>query len=192
MATVSTTTIAALSSGWQIFFGLLTPAVTFLVGVAAGIFAYYQYKINLRLKELQDYVGLSIIPLPNLQLRITNVGRTNLYLHRWEVGENSQTFLEPILISAESRSDVVITLNPISLGQKRAKFYLTDESREKFLSEGVVILTPISSTPILQVLPAQSPSGGSGTAAAPQIAGVQVSINVTALSYRTVRFEWNI
>lgn len=185
-------TTTTLSINWQIFFGFLTPTITLLFGIVAGAFAYYQYKINLRLKELQDYVGLSIIPLQNLQLQITNVGRTNLYLHRWEVGENSQTFSEPILISAESRSNLIIPLHPVSLGQKRAKFYLTDESRIKFLSEGEVILTPVSSTPILQVLPSPTPIGGSDTTASPQIAGVQITVNMTALSYRTVPFDWNI
>jgi len=52
----------------------------------AGIyFGWKQYQINKRMKELADYVAVSIIPLPGFQLQIKNVGRINLYLHKWEM-----------------------------------------------------------------------------------------------------------
>ena len=159
---------------------------------AAAGFAYLQYRINDRLKDLQDYVGLSIVPLENLRLQITNVGRMNLYLHQWEIGENVHNFEEPILIAAEGRTNLLITLRPTSIGQKRATFYLTDEKQKKFLSKGEVTLEPIASAPISQVrLPSQRGDDASVTSN-PMISGVAVQVIMSAVSYRTIPFEWNI
>ncbi len=181
-----------LSIGWQHFYGWLNPFTTFLAALAAGWFGYLQYKINNRLKELQDYVGISIIPLKDLKLQITNVGRTNLYLHRWEVGENSDTFDKPILISAEGRTNLIITLHPYIINRKMAKFYLTDESNRKFLSEGAVILEPLQSTPILSEIRLPSQQENTAVTATPIVAGVSIQVNMVAFSYRTRPFQWNI
>ena len=160
--------------------------------LAAAYFAFRQNSINNRLKELQDYVGLSIVPLSNLRLQTTNVGRTNLYLHKWEVGENVGNFDEPILISAEGKTSLIITLMPNSLGKKRAKFYLTDESKKKFLSEGEVILQAISSTPIVSQVRLPGQPEDQSVTGSPVILGSEVKVSMTAYSYRTIPFDWSV
>lgn len=172
--------------GWDIFFAFST----LLIGIATVVFVYFQYKINDRLKELQDYVGLSIVPLNNLNVQITNVGRTNLYLHKWEVGENVENFEEPILISAEGKTNLIIVLTPKSIGKKRAKFYLTDESRKKFLSEGEVIIVPVSSTPIVSQVRLPNQQGDNNVTGSPVVLGTEIKVTMAAYSYRTVQFNW--
>lgn len=183
---------SSLSVEWQMFFGFFTPVVTLGVGIVAVFFTYYQYKINLRLKELQDYVGLAIIPLQGFLLQITNVGRTNLYLHHFEVGEQYQTFSEPILISSEGKTNLTIPLSPIKAGSKRAKFYLTDESHRKFLSEEEVRITPVAVSPKLQIAPVPNSITNSQIPESSKIESPQIELILTAVSYRTVRFDWNI
>lgn len=177
---------------WDIFFGFLGPLVTLATGIAIGYFTYTQNLINRRLKELQDYVGLSIVPLNNLNLQITNVGRTNLYLHKWEVGENTNNFEEPILISAEGKTNLIIALTPQNIGKKRAKFYLTDESRKKFLSEGEVIIVPVSSTPIMSQVRLPNQQGDEGITGNPVVLGQQIQVTMAAYSFRTVQLDWVI
>jgi hypothetical protein len=188
----STQVVFILRDGWSILFGFLGPIMTLATGIALGYFALNQNKINKRLKDLQDYVGLSIIPLNNLNIQITNVGRTNLYLHKWEVGENVENFEEPILISAEGKTTLIIALAPKTLGKKRAKFYLTDESREKFLSEGEVIIVPVSSTPIVSQVRLPNQESDNNVTGNPIVLGTEIKVTMAAYSYRTVPFNWLI
>jgi len=71
---------------WMLGIEVLT-----LFGVS--FFAFLQYKINDRLRKLEDYVAISIIPDPNgkFALQFINAGKINLYLKKYEI-DNLLTF----------------------------------------------------------------------------------------------------
>jgi len=84
------TTSELLAKTWQIVFGFST----LLVGLATAVFAYFQYRINSRLRDLKDYVAISIIPFVvnnNPKIQIKNSGTLNFYVHRYEVDGHNES-----------------------------------------------------------------------------------------------------
>lgn len=162
---------------------------TILAAGGALWFGWSQDQINRRMRALADYVGLSIAPIPNSPaLQVTNVGRINLYLHKWEVGSHTETYPEPTLIAAESRTNLVIALNPPpNPGRHKAKFYLTDEIGEKYIGYGEVIITPLSVTPPSQIQLPPDQTGVQRTATS-----VSITVNMSAVSYRMIKRDWEI
>lgn len=168
---------------WSLIFQILAAG-------ALIYFAYRQYQINKRLKDLADYVAISIIPGMQEQLRITNVGRVNLYLHKWEIGSLSETYVKPWLLPTEGKSEIIITLSG-QIGQHLAKFYLTDETDQKYLSSGEVVIEPIAFQLPISTTPPQVQEGN-----IPQASGgvqpISVQLRMRAWSYKTEKYNWTI
>ena len=166
--------------------------IVFSAAMSGGLvyFAWRQTQINKRMQELADYVAISIAPAPNFQLQIMNVGRVNLYLHKWETGSLSETFVKPLLLPAESRANILISFQPAQIGQHLAKFYITDEKGKKYLSEGEVAIEPIAfQLPVTHTPPQEQQVNQL------QMAGVQpvnVQLRMRAWSYKTIPYEWTI
>jgi hypothetical protein len=162
-----------------------------IAAIGAAVFGWKQYQINRRMQELSDYVAISIAPKMGLQLEIMNVGRSNLYIHKWEVGAINETFVKPLLLPTEARSKILITIQPPHLGQRLAKFYLTDENDRKYLSTGEIAIEPIAfqlpmstTPPQLQQEPSQQLSGGAQP--------INVQLRMRAWSYKTIKYNWTI
>lgn len=129
--------------------------------LAALYFGWRQTVINKRLKDLQDFVGISLIPGKeyieeirdgevkkvgiNSYFKFLNVGRINLYLHKIEIinGENdavvnvSNTLNPPRLLPIGTL-DSGYYWYPIPSGLPsnfRIKLFLTDEFDKKWISE---------------------------------------------------------
>ncbi len=166
-----------------------------IIGAAIGalIFGWKQFQINKRMQELADYVAVSIIPLKDFKLQIMNVGRINLYIHKWEAGSLANTYVKPLLIPTEAKSSIIINFQPSLLGQHLLKIYLTDEKDQKYLSTGEVVIEPVA----FQLPPPSTtePQVRQEPPTVPQISGVQ-PINITtqmrAWSYKTEKYNWMI
>jgi len=180
---------------WQIIKDILN--LVGIIGVAIGalLFGWKQTQINKRLQELQDYVAISIIPKPEFQLQIMNVGKINLYVHKWEIGTFTETFSKAILIPAAAPSFLLISLSSPPMGQHPVRIYLTDESGEKYLSTGEVVIEPIAMRPLSQILPhSETPPLDGGTQAVnpPQAQVVNITARMRAWSYKTEKYNWTI
>lgn len=169
--------------------------IALLATSAAVYFAYLQTKINKRLQDLEDYVAVSIVPRENFRLDIMNVGKINLYLHKWEAGVQTENFMEPVLIPAGTASFISILIKP-EIGKKLVKFYLTDEFKRKFLSRGEISIEPVSVHPVSQMQPQiqqEIQTQGlpqTGVLNQPHI--VNITANMRAWSYKTEKYNWEI
>ncbi len=167
----------------------------FFAAGGAIYFGWRQTQINKRMKELQDYVAISIIPKPDFQLQIMNVGKINLYVHKWEVGTFTETFSQAILIPAAAPSFLLISLSSPQMGQHPVRIYLTDESGEKYLSTGEVAIEPIAIRPLSQMSPRPEstlPGEGTQTLGSPQTQVVNITTRMRAWSYKTEKYNWII
>ena len=160
-----------------------------IAAIGAVYFGYRQYQINKRMQELADYVAVSISPQENFTLQLSNVGRSNLYLHKWEIGSLNETYVKPWLLPAEIKSKILIGLHPPQVGQHLAKFYLTDEGNQKFVATGEVAIEPIAFQLPISTTPPQQQEAGT------QISGFQplnVQLRMRAWAYKTEKYEWTI
>lgn len=170
---------------WSIILQLFT---------AGGLiyFAWRQTQINKRMQELADYVAISISPANSFQLQVMNVGRVNLYLYKWEIGSMSATFVKPLLMPTDGKSNILISVQPPQLGQHLAKFYLTDEAGEKYLSTGEVAVEPVAfQLPQTTTLPQIQESGQNQTSGIQPI-NINVQLRMRAWSYKTEKCNWTI
>jgi hypothetical protein len=173
-------------NAWSLLFQIIT---------AFGIiyFAWRQKQINKRMQELSDYVAVTIAP-DNFSLKIMNVGRVNLYLHKWEVGLLGETFVKPLLLPIDGRSQINISIPPTFLGQHLAKFYITAEEGEKYLATGEVAVEPIAfqlpvaTTPAVQ----QENQSGQGTFGSNNQTPLNIQLRMRAWSYKTEKHNWTI
>ena len=164
-----------------------------ITAVGAGIFGWKQLEINKRLRELQDYVAVSIIPKNNLRLQIMNVGKINLYIHKWEVGRLNENYTKAVLIPTGTNSFIEIGLSGLVIGEYDFKMYITDEKDEKYISTGKVFIDPVSvSTQPLSVAnpiatgETQEQNAGAGQA------HTIININLRAFSFKTEKYNWNL
>ncbi len=170
-------------------------SLLFQVVTAFGLiyFAWRQKQINQRMQELSDYVAVTIAP-DNFSLKIMNVGRVNLYLHKWEVGLLGETFVRPLLLPIDGRSQINVSIPPTFLGQHLVKFYVTAEEGEKYLATGEVAVEPISfqlpvaATPAVQ----QENFREQGTFGSNGQTPVNIQLRMRAWSYKTERYDWTI
>ncbi|MFZ3057722.1 MAG: hypothetical protein WA092_01620 [Minisyncoccales bacterium] len=185
---IATTT--QLSLFWQYFFGWLGPVVTLLAASAAGVFAYFQYRINQRAIELQDYVAITIIPfsvsnVPHIQ--VLNAGRTNLYLHKYEIDGTNDTYIPARLLACGTSTafNIQVPQNRPNV-EMPVKFYLTDEFGKKHLSTGAVVIDTL-------ILPQATVQSEQPTPIQSQAAQqFIVRSNIRAWSYKTERYDWTI
>jgi|WetSurSiteA1Bulk_404760.scaffolds.fasta_scaffold66477_2 hypothetical protein len=161
-----------------------------LTALSAATFAIWQIKINERLKKLEDYVALSAIPnvtsQGNYEVRFHNVGKINLYLHKYEIGTVTFNYTKPRLLPAKTEGMFFsLPILNYTVGQETEfKLYLTDEFGLKYLSTGGLIINPIQTimqNQQTQVVPAVTP---------PTM--VTVPGGIRAWSYKTVKFKWEV
>lgn len=175
----------------QELFNFLSIILQLLTAAGLIYFAWRQTQINKRMQELSDYVAISIIPLGN-KLQIINVGRVNLYIHKWEIGSATETYVKPWLIPIDAKSSVMVSLQSPQPGQHLVKIYLTDDSEKKYLSTGEVVVEPIGfqmASVVAQPQASQESQQTSQTASSPQLT---ISFQMRAWSYKTERYEWTI
>lgn len=131
----------------QLTYNLWSFIVQIITACAAVVFALWQININRRLKKLQDYVAVSIVPMGtgDLRLQIINVGKINLYLQKYEIGTNHEAYAKPMLIPAGSNSFLLVPIKNFNIGQSMdIKLYLIDELEEKFISTGEAVVNEIN------------------------------------------------
>lgn len=159
-----------------------------ITAIGLVYFAWRQTQINKRMQELADYVAVSIVP-KGMVLQIMNVGRVNLYIHKWEIGSATETYVRPLLIPTDAKSSVIIALQPPQFGQHLAKIYLTDDSNRKYLSTGEVVVEPIG----FQASTVMQPQTSLEPEPTPQLpAPVTITFQMRAWSYKTERYDWTI
>jgi len=167
-----------------------------IIGAATGaiIFGWKQYQINKRMQELSDYVAVSIIPMKNFRLQIKNVGRSNLYLHKWEIGSLSETYTRSWILPAGEGSQILITIPPQQQGQHLAKFYFTDERDIKYLSTGEVVIEPVAFQLPSSTTPPhpQQQDISQGQMTGIQPLGISVQLRMRAWAYKTEKYNWTI
>jgi len=160
--------------------------------IGALIFGWKQFEINKRLKELQDYVAVSIIPKENLRLQIMNVGKINLYIHKWEVGRLNENYGKAVLIPAGANSFIIIGLQGLVIGEYNFKMYITDEKDEKYISTGKVFIESVSISQ--QPLSIISPIATGEMQEQPNQGQIQtiVKVDLRAFSYKTEKYNWKL
>ncbi len=160
-------------------------------GIAAIIFAKWQIKINDRLKKLQDYVAITLVPSPEIgpKVNIMNVGKINVYLQKYEIGTNIEAFAKPLLIPAGSNSFLSLIINVFAPQQKmQVTIYLFDELGEKFISTGEVIIDNVQIIQQQAINTFQQTS--QGQIQTPQV--INVPRVVSAQSYQTIKKDWTL
>jgi len=164
-----------------------------ITAIGAGIFGWKQLEINKRLKELQDYVAVSIIPQNNLRLQIMNVGKINLYIHKWEVGRLNENYTKAVLIPTGTNSFIEIGLNGLLIGEYDFKMYITDEKNEKFISTGKVFVDPVSvnTQPLSIINPVATGETQEQGTGQNQVQTI-IQIKLRAFSYKTEKYNWNL
>jgi hypothetical protein len=169
--------------------------------VATALLVYYavrQTQINKRMQELSDYVALFIVP-QGRTLQMRNVGRVNLYMHKWEIGSLTTTYVRPVLLPADNTCQFGITLPENFTGQHLIKIYLTDESNEKYISSGEVAVEPVA----IQAIPTGPIQEGLSLTATPdqqnQVPGpvaintnISIQFRVRAWCYKTEKSNWTL
>jgi len=170
---------------WYVLFQIVT-------AVAAIFFAVWQTMINNRLKKLQDYIALNFTPSGSQtgpQILIYNVGKQNLYLHKFEAGTTSHSFDKPRLL-AVGGSEKNHYAFPVQVFQVNKeldiKLYLTDESNEKYVSSGAYIFDTL----VIQQQIDQIPEGTTPPAQL-QIAQKN-AIQLRAWTYKIKKFNWSL
>ena len=154
-----------------------------IFGLAVSLFTFFQWRINARLKKLEDYVAVSIIPTADLKLQIVNVGKINLYLQKYTIGTDHESFAKPMLIPQGSNSFLLVAIKNYNLGQNLdITLYLIDELGEKFISTGEAKVENVS---IMRQLPA------SLGATSPSFETVNIP-QAAAWAYKTIKSDWEL
>ncbi len=151
-------------------------------------FGFWQIMINDRLKKLQDYAAITVVPVSN-KLQLTNVGKINLYLHKYEIGSDYDSFSKGMLmpVGGSGVPSLLIQIKNFLPNQKMpAKFYLTDELGIKYLSTGEVIVEQTGIIPANQIV--QDATGN-----IQQIqAGATLQFEVKAWTYKMEKYNWKL
>lgn len=116
--------------------------------ISAVVIGRYQININSRLKDLQDVVAIYARPGKGV-IEILNVGKVNLYIHKFELPGNVQNFDRPRLLPAGAVGDALYWIPPptsLKDGEQfDLKLYLTDDFKNKWIAEMGGKMTIVSS-----------------------------------------------
>lgn len=161
-----------------------------ITAIGAIIFAIWQIKINIwqgkinnRMRKLQDYVAVNIVPSGpgDTRLQILNVGKINLYLQKYRIGENKDSFAKGMLIPSGSNSFLLLPINNYHLNQKmEIELFLIDELGKKFISTGEAVIGEVE---VVKETKLQA-----GQTSCEKIKVPQVS----AWSFKTLKRGWEI
>lgn len=169
---------------------LLTQALVALFAIG---FAWYQYKINKRLQDLQDYVAISIVPVVtenSPRLKLLNTGKLNLYLHKYEIDGNSQTYEKPRLLACAPETWFLLPVPNIASLEMPVRLYLKDDFEQKYITTGAAIIDA-------KQINVNQNIAATGTE--PQLREQEQTIkqlllqgNIRAWTYKTEKFDWKI
>lgn len=174
-------------------YNIISLVFQFFITVGAIVFGLWQVKINLKLKKLQESVGLSIVPGVGLNLHLMNVGGVNLYLRKYEIGPETENFSKPLLIAAGTGKNSFLQIETPNFQRNKTydiKLYLIDEFKEKYLSSGQLIIEDID-----MMVPAIANYDISitGATSEPSLSMVKIkSPRIKAWSYQTEKYNWII
>jgi hypothetical protein len=111
----------------------------------AMVFGLWQIFINRRLRKLQDYVAIAVVPDSRTgKINLLNVGRTNLYLCGFDMPDNNmKRFEKPRLIPAGTGDSAYYWIDLPKIHESviarhyefGLKLYLEDEFDQKWVSE---------------------------------------------------------
>ena len=166
----------------QELFNILSIILQMIIAIGAIFFALWQTLINSRLKKIQDYVSISLVPTKDtftneFQLQIKNVGKINVYLYKYEIGEQTHSFENARLIASGSDTFYVVNVPINNLNKELpVKTYLRDEFNNKYLTTGAIIIDAITLV----------------NEGAQQLQSPSVRLSLRAWSYRTEKFNWCI
>jgi hypothetical protein len=170
---------------------IVSSILQFVIAIGAIVFGYLQFKINSKLKKLQETIGLSIVPGIGLKLLFMNIGKINLYLKKYEIGPNTEDFDKPLLIAAGTNSFLQIEVPNLERNKKyNVKIYLIDDFNEKYLSTGEFIIEDVE---VEVIQPRMSPFDSSITPGATSfVISKMKTPQIKAWSYKTEKYNWTI
>jgi hypothetical protein len=170
---------------------IISSVLQFIIALGAIVFGVLQFKINSKLKKLQETVGLSIVPGLGLNLHLMNIGKINLYLKKYEIGPKTEDFDKPLLIAAGTNSFLQIEVPNFERNKKyNVKLYLIDDFDEKYLSTGEFIIEDVE---VDLIQPRMSPLDSSITPGATSfVISKMKTPQIKAWSYKTEKYNWTI
>jgi len=114
--------------------------IQFITGLAAVVFAIWQIFINRRLKKLNDFVAVAIVPNPEgKNIKLLNTGKINLYIYGFEINGTAKLFDKGRLLSSASLDSAYYWLPINNIPQSGffpIKIWLTDEYDTKYITLG--------------------------------------------------------
>lgn len=116
-----------------------------IIAIGAVIFGFWQILINRRLKALQDFVAITIVP-GDANIRALNTGKINLYIHKFEMPGNVRAFARPRMVPAGGGDSSYYwlplpSISSVTEGQVFSiMIYLTDQHGKKYVSENEGVL----------------------------------------------------
>ena len=116
---------------FQVVISILTLSMAGIIGVKAN-------SINDRLRILQDYVAIAVVP-DTSTIKLLNVGKTNLYLWGFDMVGNTHHFDRPRLIPAGTNDSAYYYIGTPNITQVKDnkfdfKLYLTDQFENKWIT----------------------------------------------------------
>jgi|SRR3989344_4038218 len=179
----------------QELFNLLFIILQVVISIGAGTFALYQYRINRRIQKRDEYVVVGISPFPLSSILFVNVGKINLYLHKWEIGSLNSAYVKPWLLAVGSRSNVSINISKKDLpkleGQHLIKIYLEDDEAKRYITTGEIAVQSIDSQqpqPVHEQVVAERPDDVEQVVTSAE----NKNYSIRAWAYKTERRDWVI
>lgn len=169
--------------------------VPIAVAIIAVYFVYIQTRINNRLKKIQDYVAVSIVPDNSGAIKIMNVGKINLYLKKAEIGGEIQNYKRAILISVGISPFFIIPIkNIIPNIEMPVKLYLFNEFGKKYLTEGEVAIDAIPVNTRQISINGQQINQKEEQETSNQETPTQIPLKLItrAWTYKTKKYNWKI
>lgn len=124
---------------WQVIIGCIQSGILLATFLGALYVGFKANEINDRLRILQDYTAVSVIPGED-RIKLLNVGKVNLYLYGFQMPGNSHYFERARLLSAGTGDSAYYWIGPpnihvIQNNKFDIKLYLIDEFGIKWISE---------------------------------------------------------
>ena len=107
--------------------------------IAAVIIGFFQVSINNRLKNLQDFVAVAIVPGLEGKIKLMNTGKINLYLCGYDIPGDIQRLNRSRLLSVGTGDTSYYWVNAPRNVKEGEEFtiilYLEDQFKQKWISE---------------------------------------------------------
>lgn len=115
-------------------------SIQVLTLVAATYIGVIQTDINVRQEKLQDFVAIAATPdNSDTKIALLNTGKTNLYIHKIEIGDQTYSYDRPRLLATGTLESSYYWITPpdnLPLDTDfDIKVYVTDEFGKAWVSE---------------------------------------------------------